>query len=60
MSAWAENAEKMSVEMLWAMADTNRRHAAIRAAEGKQATADKYVRQARRLEAMAMAKEADQ
>ena len=53
------NAEKLSAEMLRTLADTNRRHAAIRAMEGKQATAEKYLRQARRLETMAIAKETD-
>lgn len=60
MSTWMEKAQAMPVDMLRMLADTNRRHAAFREMEGKTATAAKYLRQARRLEAIALAKEADQ
>jgi hypothetical protein len=57
MSAWEENAKKLDPVMLRALADTNRRHAALRASEGKTAAASKYNRQADRLNAMALKKD---
>jgi hypothetical protein len=57
MSAWRDNAEKLDPVTLRALADTNRRHASLRASEGKTATAAKYNRQADRLDAMALQKD---
>lgn len=57
MSAWQDNAEKLDAVMLRALAETNRRHAALRTSQGKTATAGKYARKAKKLDEMALQKD---